>query len=213
MKAGALGGAWGRAALVVIAGALAVPAPAAAQKPDVREAVSSFVYTQNLHPMGYSPRSNTPNLPGLTFTANSDLAFSGHYAFQGHYEGFRVIDISSSANPREVSWTDCNGNQGDVAVYGDILVRSWNSPAPAGSTCDGQPVPTGFEGLHIFDISNVRDPVLVGSVEISQRMEADAVGCGSHTVTVAPDPANDRLVVFNQSGGTCVPGTGSNGPS
>jgi hypothetical protein len=212
MKAGALGGVWGRAALVAIAGALAVPASASAQKPDVREAVSSFTYTKNLHPMGYSPRSNTPNLPGLTFTANSDLAFSGNYAFQGHYEGFRIIDVSSPANPREISFTDCNGNQGDVAVYQDILVRSWNSPAPAGSTCDGQPVPTGFEGLHIFDISNVRDPVLIGSVEISQRAGADAVGCGSHTVTVAPDPASNRLVVFNQSGGTCVPSPGGNLP-
>lgn len=191
------------ALLIVGLATLAVPSVAGAQKPDVREAVSSFTYTQNLHPMGFSPRGNTPNLPGLTFTANSDLAFSGHHAFQGHYEGFRVIDIASSANPREVSFTSCNGNQGDVVVYRDILVRSWNSPAPAGATCDGQPVPTGFEGLHIFDISDVGDPVLVGSVEISARVGADAVGCGSHTATGVPDPANHRLVIYNQSGGTC----------
>jgi hypothetical protein len=107
-----------------------------------------------------------------------------------------------------VSFTSCNGNQGDVVVYGDILVRSWNSPAPAGATCDGQPVPTGFEGLHIFDISNV-NPVLVGSVEISARPGADAVGCGSHTATGVPDPANNRLVIYNQSGGTCGGGATS----
>jgi hypothetical protein len=185
---------------------LTLPAAANAQKPSVRDAVSSFEYTQNMHPMGYSPFGNTPNLPGQTFTANSDLAFSSRYAFQGHYIGFRIIDISSSANPRQVSFTDCNGNQGDLVVYGDILVRSWNSPAPAGSTCDGEPVPTGFEGLHIFDISNVRNPELVGSVEISARPGADAVGCGSHTVTAVPDPDNDRLVIYNQSGGTCGAG-------
>jgi hypothetical protein len=138
-------------------GALALPAAAPAQQ-RVPPPVETFDFTSNLHPLGYSPQGNTPNLPGQTFTANSDLAFQGNYAFQGHYEGFRIINIASSANPREVSFTDCNGNQGDLVVYGDILVRSWNSPAPAGATCDGQAVPTGFEGLHIFDISDLRDP-------------------------------------------------------
>ncbi|HEX5859853.1 MAG TPA: hypothetical protein VFY91_17230, partial [Microbacterium sp.] len=196
-------------AAAVLAALMLLPATASSQKPSVRDAVSTFEFTQNMHPMGYSPFANTPNLPGMTFTANSDLAFQGKYAFQGHYIGFRIIDISSSANPREVSFTDCNGNQGDLVVYGDILVRSWNSPAPAGATCDGEPVPTGFEGLHIFDISNVRNPELVGSVEISARPGADAVGCGSHTVTAIPDPDNDRLVIYNQSGGSCLSGTAS----
>ena len=66
---------------------------------------------------------NTPNLPGQTFTANSDLAFWGNLAFQGHYEGFRIINIASLANPKEISFTECFGNQGDVVVYGDILIR------------------------------------------------------------------------------------------
>ena len=112
---------------------LVAPSAALAQKPDVREAVASYDYTQNMHPMGISPFGNTPNLPGLTFTANSDLAFWGKYAFQGHYTGFRIINIASSANPREVSFTECNGNQGDIVVYDDILVRAWNSAAPAGA--------------------------------------------------------------------------------
>jgi hypothetical protein len=196
-------------AALVAAGVMVLPGVASAQKPSVREAVSTFEYTQNMHPLGYSPMGNTPNLPGLSFTANSDLAFWGKYAFQGHYTGFRIINIASSANPREVSFTDCNGNQGDLVVYQDILVRSWNSPAPAGATCDGEPVPTGFEGLHIFDISDLRDPELIGSVEISARPGADAVGCGSHTVTAVPDPDNDRLVIYNQSGGTCGGGATS----
>src|SRR5919108_2004555 len=97
--------------------------------------------------------------PVAGLTTNSDLAFWGNYAFQGHYAGFRIINIASSANPREVSFTECAGNQGDIVVYGDILVRAWNVGAPAGATCDGQPVTTGFEGVHIFDISNLEDPV------------------------------------------------------
>ena len=93
-------------------------------------------------------------------------------------------------------------------------MRAWNSPAPADNpdtpdrnesrTCDGQPVEPGFEGLHIWDISNRRDPELIGEVELSARPEADAFGCGSHTITGVPDRRNDRLLVYNQtSGGPC----------
>ena len=37
------------------------------------------------------------------------------------------------------------GQPGDVVVWDDILVRSWNSPATATSTCDGQLMGAGFE--------------------------------------------------------------------
>jgi hypothetical protein len=186
---------------------VAISAPAGAQQ-RTPPPVDSYTFTNNLHPQGYSPQGNTPNLPGLTFTANSDLAFWGNLAFQGHYEGFRIINIASPANPREISFTECVGNQGDVVVYDDILVRAWNSPATGTGTaqlsCDGEPVPAGFEGVHIFDISNLEDPVLVGSVEISERAGADAVGCGSHTITGVPDLENNTLVIYNQSAGTCA---------
>ena len=60
-----------------------------------------------------------------------------------------------------------------MVVWGDILVRSWNSPATGtGSSqlsCDGEPVPLGWEGLHVFDISDKTNPVLVGDVEGGTR--------------------------------------------
>jgi LVIVD repeat len=186
--------------LAVLVGGIVLLSPgASAVPPDVAQATSTFDYTKNLHPQGYSPRGNTPNLPGLTFTANSDLAFWGNLAFQGHYEGFRIVDVSAPAKPRELSFTECFGNQGDVAVWGDVLVRSWNSPATGtGSTqlsCDGEPVALGFEGVHIFDISDKTNPEVVGSL---------ALPCGSHTATAVPDLENNRLVVYNQtSGGPC----------
>jgi len=201
---------WVAAALVL---GLMVPSAALAQKPSVREAVSTYEYTQNMHPLGYSPFANTPNLPGLTFTANSDLAFRGNLAFQGHYTGFRIVDISSPANPRQISFTECVGNQGDVVVYGDILIRSWNSPATGTGTaqlsCDGQPVPLGWEGVHIFDISDLTNPVLVGEIELSARPMADRgadhqngnLGCGSHTATGVPDLDNNRLLIYNATSG------------
>jgi hypothetical protein len=186
-------------ALAVATAGLVLLAPAAAVPPDVEEATATFEYTKNLHPQGYSPRGNTPNLPGLTFTANSDLAFWGKLAFQGHYEGFRIVDISSPAKPREISFTECFGNQGDVVVWDDVLIRSWNSPATGtGSSqlsCDGEPVALGFEGVHIFDISDPTDPQVLGSLQLP---------CGSHTATAVPDLENNRLVVYNQtSGGPC----------
>jgi hypothetical protein len=205
---------WAAAALVF---GLTAPSVALGQK-RVPPPVSTFTFTPNLHPLGFSPRPNVGEFPNpAAFTANSDLAFRGRLAFQGMYEGFRIVDVSAPANPRVVSTTTCVGNQGDVVVYGNILIRSWNTPASATNptatlSCDGQPVPVGFEGIHVFDISNLKNPVLVQSVELSARPMAvrgpdhqnGAIGCGSHTDTVAPDLANNRLIVYNQtSGGPC----------
>ncbi len=126
---------------------------------------------------------------------NSDLAFWRNHVFNGNYDGFRVIDISDRKNPQEVSHARCAGNQGDIVVWDDILVRSWNSPAGEASMCDGQAVPAGFEGLHVWDISNLKQPEMIASVELP---------CGSHTATGVPDVKNNRLLIYNQgSGGPC----------
>jgi hypothetical protein len=127
---------------------------------------------------------------------HTDIAFWGRHAFQGNWDGFNIRDISNSRNPTQVSRTFCDGNQGDLVVWRDVLVRSWNTPAGtagpfgAGLTCDGQAVAAGFEGVHVFDISNLEDPVLVASVPLA---------CGSHTVTAVPDRANNRLLVYSSS--------------
>jgi hypothetical protein len=151
-----------------------------------------------LRALGHSPNpaSFLEDPPGpAPPEVNSDLAFWGDLAFNGNYDGFRIIDISDRQNPVEISHARCQGNQGDIVVWENILVRSWNSPAPEGATCDGQPVPAGWEGVHVFDITNKADPALVGSVELP---------CGSHTATAVPDEANGRLIIYNQtSGGPC----------
>jgi hypothetical protein len=182
--------------LVCAVGLLVFPAVAAASH-DQRP---SF----ELRALGHSPNpaSFLEDPPGpAPAEINSDLAFWGDYVFHGNYDGFRIIDASDRQNPVEISHTRCQGNQGDVVVWGNILVRSWNSPAPAATAefplanCDGEEVPAGWEGLHIFDISNLADPQLVGSVELP---------CGSHTATGVPDLENNRLIVYNQtSGGPC----------
>ena len=158
--------------------------------------------TPNLHPLGHIVEpAILAGFGGGDPDIHTDIAFWGRHAFQGNWDGFNIRDISDPQNPTTVSRTFCDGNQGDVVVWDDVLVRSWNTPAGtpgafgAGLTCDGEAVAAGFEGLHVFDISDPSDPVLVAQV---------ATPCGSHTASGVPDLANDRLLVYNTpSSGTC----------
>ena len=176
--------------LIGLAGAVAAigagPSPAAAAP----AAVSTYTFTQNMHPLGHSAR-NVPlenAAPGAGIY-NSDIAFWGRRAYQGTYSGFRIVDVSDPENPVQLNnYEQCSpgtaqGNQGDVIVWGDILVRSWNSPATASSSCDGELVGAGFEGLHVFDISDPSDPDLLGAVPLA------SFGALPHTVTINAGPA------------------------
>ena len=188
----------------------AVGAVAAVVLPAVAGADHATRPSQNLQALGHSPHPATFN--GTTSAlrnVNSDIAFWRNLSFNGNYDGFRIIR-NSPMNPREINWTHCNGDQGDIVVWGDILVRAWNSPAPADDPatpapenrfCDGQPVPPGFEGMHIFDISDLSDPKLVGEVELSARPQADMPGCGTHTLTLVPDLRDDRVLIYNATSG------------
>ena len=179
------------AALMVAAVAVPVSSASAGHETDPR--------SENLRPRGHieEPASLLTGAGGGNI--HTDIAFWGKLAVQGSWLGFNIRDISRRNNPQQVSFTSCTGNQGDVIVYANLVVRSWNSPAPAGATCDGEAVPVGFEGLHIFDITDPHDPMLVGSVDLSTG--AVPGRCGSHTATGVPDLVNDRLLVYNSGGG------------
>jgi len=153
--------------------------------------------TNNVHNLGHNevPASFVHGPPNV----HTDIAFWGGHAFQGSWLGFDIYDISAPGKPMLVSSTACEGNQGDVVVWDDILVRSWNSPLSETQLCGGQTVPAGFEGIHIFDISDLNVPVLVGSVDLSSA--AIAGRCGSHTATGVSDLANNRLLIYNSGGG------------
>jgi hypothetical protein len=165
---------------------LLLTATAAVAQSSVEQAVETFDYTKNMHPLGYSER-----VPIGGGDINSDLAFWGNYAFQGHYTGFRILDISDPENPIEVvdvdncgvSRASSTGQQGDVVVWDNILVRSWDGAA--GGSCQGQP---GVSGLHVFDISDLTDPIAIAAVNLPN---------GSHTATGVPDLANNRLLVYS----------------
>jgi hypothetical protein len=186
-------------ATILVIGGLAVAEPALAAP---RDAASTFTYTKNMHPKGFSARENTAS----PFTANSDLAFWGELAVHGNYDGFRLIDVTEPDNPVELlDYRGCAGNQGDVLIWDNLLIRSWNSPAPAGATCGGQPVVTGFEGLHVFDIADRTNPQLLASVNMNAAT-LPVRGCGSHTATLVPDVANGALYVYNSASSAACPG-------
>jgi hypothetical protein len=165
---------------------------------------STHEFTQNMHPLGSSSRAVPFTGPG-SGVLNSDLAFWGERAIQGTYAGFRIIDIAEPGEPEEIiNWTECadplvtTGNQGDVIVWEDIVVRSWNSPTPAaGSQCGDFPMTQGQEGVHVIDISDPTAPDVVAFVETD---------CGSHTATGVPDLENNRLLVYNSPSSGACPG-------
>jgi hypothetical protein len=185
-------------AAILVTGGLAVATPASATP----AAVGTFAHTRNMHPLGFSARGNTET----PFTANSDLAFWGKLAVHGNYDGFRLVDITEPDNPVELlDYRACAGNQGDVLIWENLLIRSWNPPAPAGATCAGQPVEEGFEGLHVFDIADTANPHLLASVNMTAAT-LPTRGCGSHTATLVPDVAGGALYVYNSASSALCPG-------
>jgi hypothetical protein len=229
-----------RVLLVAGVAALAamLPAVASATPPSVAAVTSTFDFSSNMKPLGFSPRpvplADAAEGHGVF---NSDLAFWGTTAVQGTYAGFRLVDISEPGDPTEiVNWTDCasntntQGNQGDVIIWGNLVIRSWNSPTPAplrdgaaipvddparystpGSHCGDWPMfrepaaaplpERGQEGVHIIDISDPTHPDVIGFVDTP---------CGSHTETLVPDLENGRLLVYSNSSANTtfgVPGT------
>ena len=128
----------------------------------------------NLAPLGHIQEPAVlGGFGGANPDINTDIAFWGKFAYQGNWDGFSIRDIRNKNNPTTVSRTFCDGNQGDIVVWKNVLVRSWNTPAGspgpfgAGLTCDGQMVPAGFEGLHVFDIGNRANPEFVADIELS----------------------------------------------
>src|ERR687895_2104502 len=156
-------------------------------------------HTDNMQALGHSHDFGSFLLPDGARDVNSDLAFWRNLTFHGDYDGFRILRNRGGNDPQLFSRTRCNGDQGDIVVWKDVLVRAWNAPKAQPRDCDGTTVPAGFEGMHIFDISNRRNPVLVGEVELSARPQADSPGCGTHTLTLVPD--GDRVVIYNATSG------------
>ncbi|HEY8482864.1 MAG TPA: hypothetical protein VIL71_23865 [Spirillospora sp.] len=157
--------------------ALAISAPAAPPAFAAGPGDDEISKTPNMHHLANIPKQGP--LAGLD-AYNSDWAFKGKYAFGGNYEGFTVYDISRPSRPKVVTVVHCPGSQNDVTIAGDLLFLSTDS-SRSDDSCQSVPKPatdkTAWEGIKIFDISDVRNPRYVKAVETK---------CGSHTNTLVP---------------------------
>jgi hypothetical protein len=146
--------------------------------------------------------------------ANSDLAFQGHYLFQGNFYGVNIYDIANPAKAQLLTSMICPGGQGDVSVYKNLMFMSVEQPngrldcgtqgfppAPAPPP-DQEKKPTipapqkdRFRGVRIFDISDIRSPKQVAVVQTCR---------GSHTHTLVIDPKDKNNVYIYVSGTSFV---------
>jgi hypothetical protein len=188
-------------ALVVV---LATPGTATAQaEPDPRvglgagwldaeTAIRNMEFVAHLDkPAGFVDPTN----PGSFAFVTSDMAFSGNHAFVGNFHGFNIYDISDPAHPTNVTNVVCPGGQGDLSVHGNLLFMSVEE-SRARVDCGTDPtVGTRFQGVRIFDISNVANPVQVATVQTCR---------GSHTHSLVTDP-DDAENVWVYVSGTANP--------
>ncbi|MFD3945417.1 LVIVD repeat-containing protein [Streptomyces sp. NPDC058579] len=130
---------------------------------------------------------------------NSDLAFQGKYAFAGNYDGFRIFDISNPRAPKTVAQVLCPGSQNDISVSGNLVFLSTDSSRSDNSCASvSQPATekSSWEGMKIFDISDIRNPKYVAAVETA---------CGSHTHTLVPKKRDVYVYVSSYSPNSAFP--------
>jgi hypothetical protein len=160
---------------------------------DAKEAASNLeLIAHRPKPEGFYNAAKPGDFP----FANSDLAFSGHYVFQGSFNGFQIWDISKVSAPTIRLAYTCPGGQGDPSVYGNLLFISVEQTSGR-VDCGTQGVTDSvsaerFRGVRIFDISDIDHPKQVAAVQTCR---------GSHTHTLVTDP-NDAANVYVYVSGT-----------
>ena len=139
--------------------------------------------------------SNTPSPEPFAGVTNSDLAFKGNYVIQGNYNGYQVWDITDPRRPTLKTSYLCPASQSDVSVYGNLLFVSGEGLGGR-VDCGTQGVPDTvsmdrLRGIRIFDITDITSPKYIANVQTCR---------GSHTHTVASDPADRSNVYIYVSG-------------
>jgi hypothetical protein len=143
--------------------------------------------------------STTPPKGKTLGATHSDLAFSGNLVIQGNYNGFDIYDISNPAKPALMQTYLCPASQNDVSVYRNLLFMS-SEATNSRTDCafEGVPEPISklrVRGIRVFDISDVRRPKLVTTVQTCR---------GSHTHTVVTKQGDDANVFIYVSGTAAV---------
>lgn len=130
-----------------------------------------------------------PSTPADGRFSNTDLAFKDDMLIQGNYNGFQIFDIANPASPNLRLSVVCPGGQGDVSVYGDLVVMSAQETRGR-LDCGVEGVADSvsaerMRGVRIFDISDIDNPTQVAAVQSCR---------GSHTHTIVTDPNDDENI-------------------
>jgi hypothetical protein len=142
-----------------------------------------------------------PRGPSLNF-ANSDIAFSGNHLFTGNFNGYNVYDITTPKKAKLVTSVVCPGGQGDLSVYGHILVMSVEQTRGrldcGTGGVEATASPERFRGVRVFDITDIHKPKQVAAVQTCR---------GSHTHTLVTSPKDkDNIYVYGSGTSTVRPG-------
>jgi hypothetical protein len=163
---------------------------------DAGEAIWNLGIVSKTRP---SEKFTNPSTPGDGRLTNSDLAFLGHYVFQGNYSGYQVWDIADPRHPVLRTAFVCPGSQSDVSVYRNLLFVS--AEATNGRVdCGMQGVADTVSherarGIRIFDITDIANPKDIVTVQTCR---------GSHTNTLVTDPNDPANVYIYVSGSAGV---------
>ena len=184
------------AALLCLAAAVAVPAAA---QPDPRVGLKAGMNDAGIATRSLRLLANVPRTGRFAEADNSDLAFTGHYAIQGNFNGFQVWDVADPAHPVMAASVVCPTEQGDVSVFHNLLFVSAEAISSR-TDCGVQGVPEPvsrdrMRGVRIYDISDIRHPRPVGLVQTCR---------GSHTHTLVVDPRDSANVYLYVSGSAPV---------
>ena len=117
----------------------------------------------------------------------------------GNFNGFNTYDIEESKKPRLIASVVCPGGQGDVSIYGHLLIMSVEQTRgriDCGTQGVQAPVSAErFRGIRIFDITDIRKPQQVAAVQTCR---------GSHTHTLVTDPKDTENLYVYGSGTSSV---------
>lgn len=182
--------------------AVALPANAQSSTTDPRAGLKPGLYDAGVASRGLQlvahrnkPAVFKPDAPGGLTYANSDMAFGGHYVYQGNFSGFQIWDVANPLNPKLTEAYSCFTEQGDVSIYGHLLFVSAENTANR-LDCGSQGVQDSVSkdrmlGIRIFDIADPTHPKQVADVQTCR---------GSHTHTLVPDPIDKGIVYVYVSG-------------
>jgi uncharacterized protein (DUF305 family) len=129
----------------------------------------------------------------------TDMAFRDDLLVAGSYHGFNIFQLQANGVPLHMASVVCPGGQGDVSIVGDLLIMSAQETRgrlDCGLEGVREDVSADrFRGIRIFDISDPKQPLLVGAVQTCR---------GSHTHSVVSGPGEDGKIIVYNSGTSSV---------